>query len=612
MPIRQLDPQLISQIAAGEVVERPASVVKELVENSLDAGARHIQIEIEQGGQRLIRVRDDGCGIPETELSLALARHATSKIGSLADLERVTSLGFRGEALPSIASVSRLIITSRHEQSEHGFSVQGDGSDSLQSPRPAAHPIGTTVEVHDLFHAIPARRKFLKAERTEFRHIELLIKRLALSSPEVHFELHHNGHKSLSVLPAEDEGGLDRRVASICGDDFLKQSLQLQHEAAGLRLQGWIAQPGFSRSQADLQYFYVNGRQVKDKLVQSALRRAYQDVLHHQRYPAYVLSLSIDPALVDVNAHPAKHEVRFRDSRLVFDFLFHAVHRTIADERPTEQARGHQVQLNNEFDSGRVPQSQRQGPLQLNVSAPEGLRAVPGSGTSYESRKPESLHLGNDEHATVAESSDQEPGHTMGVALGQLHGIYILAQNPGGLILVDMHAAHERVLYERMRKDFLAGEVPCQPLLVPISIPVSEQEADLADEQGDVLQRLGMEIRRSGPQSVQIRSVPVWLSRNVDMETLTRDLLSDMASHASVMADHEPPAERLKEAMESVLGNMACKAAIKANRRLTLDEMNALLRDMEHTERSGMCNHGRPTWVKLEISELDRLFMRGQ
>ncbi len=611
MPIRQLDPQLISQIAAGEVVERPASVVKELVENCLDAGATHIQVEIEQGGVQLIRIRDNGRGIPQAELALALARHATSKISSLDDLERVSSLGFRGEALPSIASVSRLTLISRSKDADKAYTVSGDGSDQRDTPRPAAHPVGTTVEVSDLFHAIPARRKFLKAERTEFRHIEQLCKRLALSRPDVTLELKHNGSQIFRVLAAEDQAGQQQRVASICGKGFIEHALKLEHEAAGMRMTGWLAQPSFSRSQADLQFFYVNGRLIRDKLVQSALRRAYHDVLHNQRYPAYVLSLEMDPAQVDVNAHPAKHEVRFRDSRLVFDFLFHSVHRAIADERPDDAAHAHRVTLvppiGHVNDSNSQP---RQSPLQLRVSEMEAGQP----NRSYSLNTGDGLSSAVNSAGAVRESSrqSQEEIPAMGFALGQLHGIYILAQNADGLILVDMHAAHERIVYEGLKEKLDSGQVPSQPLLVPVTLRLSEAEADLAERHAEVLLKMGLEIRRSGPDSVMLRSIPVLLSSQIDVEQLLRDVLSDIDAQNDLIDTADDSSDRVQHAIEHVLGTVACRGAIKANRQLTLPEMNALLRDMEHTERAGMCNHGRPTWVKLELSELDRLFLRGQ
>ncbi len=611
MPIRQLEPQLISQIAAGEVVERPASVVKELVENSLDAGARHILLEVEQGGLRLIRVRDDGFGIAREELPLALARHATSKISSLDDLEKVASLGFRGEALPSIAAVARLSLTSRTAGAEQGYSVRGDGSDWQDTPRPAAHPPGTTVEVRDLFHAIPARRKFLKTERTEFRHIEQLFRRLALSRPDVGFELRHNGSQILQAGAASDELEQTQRVARLCSTGFIEHALSLDHEAAGMRLHGWIAQPSFSRSQADLQFFYVNGRQVRDKLVQSALRRAYHDVLHNQRFPAYVLFLELDPAQVDVNAHPAKQEVRFRDSRLVFDFLFHAVHRAIADERPADAGDAHRVTLlppgvQPRSDDHRQPQ---QNALHLRVSEVQPV---------YEVAKqpvPDPAVLSS---TAVSPERDQRPAAEMesasalGYALGQLHGIYILAQNAEGLVLVDMHAAHERIIYEGLKNRLEAGRVPNQPLLVPVSLRLSESEADLAERHAEMLLRMGMEISRSGPEAIVIRSIPVLLPSQINVEQLIQDVLSDLAEHEDDANNEDTGSARLRHAMEHVLATVACRGAIKAHRQLTLPEMNALLRDMEHTERAGMCNHGRPTWVKLELGELDRLFLRGQ
>lgn len=621
MPIRQLEAQLISQIAAGEVVERPASVVKELVENSLDAGATQVQLEVEQGGLRLIRVRDNGSGIPKDELALALARHATSKIASLDDLEKVSSLGFRGEALPSIAAVSRLTLTSRTAVEDQGYSIKGDGSDRRESPRPAAHPVGTTVEVRDLFHAIPARRKFLKTERTEFRHIEQLFRRLALSRPDASFELRHNGSQSLQVNAGQGDidnlpGASLQRVKTVCGGAFTEYALELVHEAAGLRLHGWIAQPGFSRSQADLQFFYVNGRLVRDKLVQSAIRRAYHDVLHNQRFPAYVLFLELDPAQVDVNAHPAKHEVRFRDSRLVFDFLFHAVHHAIADERPRESGDAHRVTLVPPAAEESARQDPVQSPLQLRVGDMQ-----PNTGAGYVQPEGETLrHYAESTQSVgaIAESSPRSQtespaqDYPLGQALGQLHGIYILAQNADGLVLVDMHAAHERIVYEGLKQKMEAGQVPSQPLLVPVSLKVSSAEAELADQNADVLNRMGVEISRSGPDSIVVRSIPVLLSAQVDVQKLIRDVLSDLVGYEVTGNDAATASDRIRHALEHVLGTMACRGAIKAHRQLTIPEMNALLRDMENTERAGQCNHGRPTWVKLQLSELDRLFLRGQ
>ncbi len=452
--ILQLPPQLISQIAAGEVVERPASVVKELVENSLDAGATHIEVELEQGGLRLIRVRDDGSGIASTELPLALARHATSKIASLDDLERVATLGFRGEALPSIAAVAQLSLTSRARGAGQALQVSGDGGDMLVEPRPAAHAPGTTVEVRELFQAIPARRKFLKSEATEYRHAQQLLVRIALARFDVAFSLRHNGRETLRLTQAADQRARERRLAELCSDEFLQHALQLEHAAAGLRISGWVAQPAFSRSQSDLQFFYVNGRMVRDRLLQSAVKRAYHDVLHYSRFPAYVLYLELDPAQVDVNAHPTKLEVRFRESRLVHDFLFHAVQRALAGV--AGEVAAHQVSL---------------------VAG----AAAPARGAPYAASTQTGLRLALAEPAAMFSPSSQltpEPGGLppLGVALAQLRDIYILAQNAAGLVLVDMHAGHERVLYELLKQQRAAGPVPSQPLLLPLTFNVSEAE----------------------------------------------------------------------------------------------------------------------------------------
>lgn len=593
MPIQVLPAQLVSQIAAGEVVERPASVIKELLENSLDAGASRIDIDLEEGGLRLMRVRDNGQGISESELPLALARHATSKIGSQTDLDGIVSLGFRGEALPSIAAVSRLTLSSRlHDEAASAWIVSGDGGDDLATPKPVAHAPGTTVEVRDLFHAIPARRKFLRTERTELRHIEQVVRRIALSRPEVEIRLTHNGRPLLSLLP--DASG-ERRVTDLCGAGFMAQALPVNHEAAGMGLSGWLAQPGFSRSQPDLQYFYVNGRMVRDKLLQSALRRAYADVLHNQRHPAFVLFLQLDPRQVDVNAHPSKHELRFRESRLVYDFVFHAVRAAIADERPQETAAQHRVELEPVLGQ---PSVQPRFPERGYTTADQSSLGL----AMAESTAPD-FARGSEISTVTAASAGIPP---LGLAVAQLHDIYILAQNAEGLVLVDMHAAHERILYERLKQAQHSGPVATQPLLLPVTLQVSEQEATLVEEHGAELCETGLLLERSGPQTVVLRGLPALLGREVDAERLVRDAMADL------QAQDGRPGDGLRELQDALLGNMACKSAIKAGRRLTPDEMNRLLRDMEHTERAGMCNHGRPTWVQLELNALDRLFMRGQ
>jgi DNA mismatch repair protein MutL len=585
VPIRVLSEQLISQIAAGEVVERPASVVKELVENSLDAGADAIDVEIEQGGLRLIRVRDTGVGISRTELALALARHATSKISSLDELEAVRSMGFRGEALPSIASVSRLSLTSLARGENSAWNLQGNTCE----PRPAAHAPGTTIEVRDLFYNVPARRKFLRTERTEFSHISQVFQRLALSRFKVAFRLLHDGREVWSLPAAHSPAERVKRLAQLCGDAFAANLQAIEVEKAGLALRGWVALPAFSRSQADLQHFYVNGRTVRDKLVNHALRQAYADVLHGSRFPAFVLYLEMDPRHVDVNAHPTKHEVRFRESRLVHDFLFRSVHASLADARPdTGQHRvGATVPV-----PAVTPQPQMPTQAGLGFAVAEHPMPAYAAASNDRSRR----------QMLPAQGQDSEVP-PLGYALAQLHGVFILAQNKDGLVLVDMHAAHERVVYEAMKRDLENGGVRCQPLLVPLTLAVSPAQADLAEQQAQTLAGMGLELDRSGPQSLRVRGIPALL-QGEDVAQLVNDVLSDIDSHGS--------ASRLQEIQDQVLGNMACRNAVRANRRLTVDEMNRLLRDMERTERAGVCNHGRPTWVQVDLPELDRLFLRGR
>lgn len=586
--IQTLPSRLINQIAAGEVVERPASVVKELLENSLDAGAREIVVEVEQGGMRLMRVRDDGCGIHKDDLALALARHATSKIRTLEDLERVQSMGFRGEALPSISSVARLVLTSRTAQDDRGWRVAGDGCELSAAPQPAAHPPGTTVEVRDLFFNTPARRKFLRTERTELEHLEEVVKRIALARFEAGITLRHNERTLYTLRPAHDAAEQTRRVAALCGAEFIEHALRVEGVATGLTLSGWIARPVFSRSQPDLQLFYVNGRMVRDKAVSHAVRQAYQDVLYHGRHPAFVLYLTLAPEQVDVNAHPAKHEVRFRESRLIHDFVFRTLHEALA--RPHGGAES--------------------GPVHAAAPAPPSVQAL--SERAFQRPMPfqvreqmavyESLHAApaRGGETAVVQAGEVPP---LGYALAQLQGIYILAENAHGLVLVDMHAAHERITYERM-KTALAGEgVRAQPLLVPVTLAVSEREAALVEEHGAWFSTLGFELSRAGPETVVVRQVPALL-RDADSAALVRDVLSDVLEHGV--------SARIGDETQRVLSALACHGAVRANRRLTPAEMNALLRDMECTERSAQCNHGRPTWVQLSIGELDKLFMRGR
>ncbi len=606
--IRPLPAELINQIAAGEVIERPASVVKELAENSLDAGAGRIDIDIEQGGIRLIRVRDDGAGIAPEELALALAPHATSKIASFDDLARVASFGFRGEALASIASVSRASITSRRTGAAHAMRI-GPGPDA--APQPAAHPAGTTVEVRDLFHAVPARRKFLRSERTEFGHIDELVRGLALVRPDVEFRLTHNG-KPVRVLKAAGDAAMQLvRVGELLGDAFAAHCLRIEQAAAGLRLAGWVGLPTASRAQPDQQYFHVNGRLVRDRSVAHAVRQAYADVLFHGRHPAFVLFLELDPAAVDVNVHPAKREVRFRDMRLVHDFLFHALHDVVAQTRAGETGSG---SLSGETGSGSLSRTgfalpgvirreSEPDPVSAPVSAPWqfglAVREAPAD--------PYAVLAGRSGAAVPEPAPGPQTGSgeapPLGYALAQLAGIYILAENANGLVLVDMHAAHERVTYEKMKAACDANEVRSQRLLVPEAIAVSDREAGAAEEYADLLAECGFELDRSGPRQVTARRIPALLD-GADAAQLARDVLAELAEHGG--------SRRLAELQNELLATMACHGAVRAHRRLTLPEMNALLRQMEATERSGQCNHGRPTWTQLSVAELDKLFLRGR
>ena len=608
--INRLSPRLANQIAAGEVVERPASVLKELLENSLDAGARRVDVEVEQGGKKLLRVRDDGGGIHKDDLALALSRHATSKISRPEDLAAIDSLGFRGEALASIGSVSRLELSSRTAEtdSETGWTVRAEGQQMETSLEPCQHGVGATVEVRDLFFNTPARKKFLKTERTEFGRIDEVLKRLALSRFDVQFNLRHNQRTVHELRPAFSELDQRRRIGLVCGPAFLENSVEVDQRAAGLRLWGWISLPAFSRSQADLQYFYVNGRIVRDKIVSHAIRQAYQDVLYHGRHPAYVLFLELDPAAVDVNVHPTKHEVRFRDSRLVHDFLFRSLHRELADikpEVPGSNQLSDQVppetsrEASERGDSEPWAQTAAQAALPLRDAAP--VREAGGEYRFPTQAPPASPAVTPEQYAKLFGGGEEAP--PLGYALAQLHGVYILAQNRDGLIIVDMHAAHERITYERMKQALEKESLRRQNLLVPLSLAVSEAEADCAETHRESLLALGLELERVAAESVVVRQVPALL-KDGDIEQLVRDVLSDLLEFGS--------SDRLENRRNELLSTMACHGSVRANRRLGIDEMNALLRDMEATERSGQCNHGRPTWVWQSMDELDKLFLRGR
>jgi len=580
MPIRQLPPALINQIAAGEVVERPSSVIKELMENSLDAGATVVDVQIAEGGIRHIQISDNGHGIPKDELSLAIASHATSKISELEDLEAIHTLGFRGEALASIASVSRFSITSRHQAADHAWILNGD-----ESPAPAKLQQGTRIEVRDLFFNVPARRKFLRTEKTEYSHVDQVFRRIALSQPSTAFTFSHNGKSIYQLPPANDETGLLKRVGTLFGKEFTSNSISVDEEAAGLALRGWVAQPTYSRSQVDQQYFYINGRMIRDKLVVHAIRQAYADVLFHGRHPAFMLYLTLDPSRVDVNAHPAKHEVRFRDGRVVHDFLFKTLHGvlsgTTAGEQPSVKADG----LLGITSTYSPPRSQSSLNIREAVQTYQTLYGEPSSAP------------------TVSDSSKNEDIPPLGYALAQLMGVYILAQNTEGLIIVDMHAAHERITYERLKQQYEQDGVRSQPLLVPERIAVSTKDIALFEENQDLFESLGLRLDVSGPESLLLREAPALLHAE-NLPQLVRQVLDDCHTAGS--------SNKIHEALNELLSSMACYGSVRANRQLAVPEMNALLRDMEATERSGQCNHGRPTWVQIDMNDLDKLFDRGR
>jgi len=635
--IEVLSPRLANQIAAGEVVERPANVVKELVENSLDAGATRVEVDVEQGGVKLIRIRDNGFGIDRDDLPLSLSRHATSKIKALDDLEAVNSLGFRGEALASIASVSRLILSSREQDAEQAWQVTAEGRDMATDVKPCAHPVGTTVEMRDLFFNTPARRKFLRTEKTEFNHLEEVVKRMALSRYDVAFQLRHNQKVVHSLRPCISQFDQEKRVATLLNADFMKQAVHIDMEGAGLKLWGWVGLPTFSRSQADMQYFFVNGRIVRDKLVAHAIRQAYQDVLYHGRHSAFVLYLEVDPSLVDVNVHPTKHEVRFRDGRLVHDFLFRTLHKALGEVRPdsgpnaraeTEAALQQQVQVTGIQAGEFTGQSnialshgggaEGMGAHQSGANPPwhqsNGFQSPPSANQVQEQMSAyQSLHAAPVSSVptptTIAQtqaamnSADHQTVPPLGYAIAQLHGIYILSQNEVGLVIVDMHAAHERITYERLKLAYDEQGIPSQPLLVPETINVSQEQADIAEQHGEDMTKLGFTLERLGPESLVIRQMPILL-RNANSEALVVKVLEDFRVAGS--------SRHMTEFRNEVLSSMACHGSVRANRQLTIPEMNGLLRDMEQTERSGQCNHGRPTWTQLSMSELDKLFLRGR
>jgi len=584
MPIRLLSATLIDQIAAGEVIERPASIVKELVENALDAGARRIDIDIEKGGLALVRVRDDGAGIAAAELPLAVQRHATSKIATLEDLESVASLGFRGEALPSMGSVARLRICSRTATEEAATELKVEGG-MAGVAHPAAHPPGTTVEVRDLFYNVPARRKFVRTEPTEFGHINRTLERLALAAPAVAFRTRHNGRTVLDLPAAHDASGRDARVARILGAEFLSRCLPVAQQGM-VQLSGWLGLPTAARANADGQFWFVNGRPVRDRLLSNAARLGYRDVLYQGRYPCYVLDLRLDPRLVDVNAHPAKLELRFRDSRAVHDYVFRAVERALA---ATSAGAAPPAAV---WAGEAAEPPLRTQHFRFEPSTPAATWARSGFGVA------EALRVAE---PAPSVAHDERP---LGNAIAQLHGLFVLAQNRAGLVVVDMHAAHERVLYESFKAQHAAAGTPAaQRLLEPLAVAAAEHEIDTLLAAGEDFARLGFELERLAPGQLAVRAVPAMLA-TADLPALLRDVLDDL--------DRDRGTHHLDGAAHRVLGTLACRSAIHAHRRLTLAEMDALLRQMEATERSAQCNHGRPTWTQLSLAELDRLFLRGR
>lgn len=606
--IRQLDDRLINQIAAGEVVERPASLLKELIENSVDAGAKRITIHAERGGIKLTRVTDDGQGIRESELKLALSRHATSKLREFDDLFSVSTLGFRGEALPSIAAVSRLSVTSVHDQSDSAYLVECHGGGEISEPRPAAQMKGTEVEVSDLFFNTPARRKFLKTEKTELKHLEEVARRMALSRPEIAMELFHNGKEILRVPSARTASDREKRISAICGKAFADKSVFIADQTESISIEGWIGLPAFSRSQRDMQYFFVNGRPVRDNLIGHAIRRAYSDVLHQGRHPAFVLYLQIDPRMVDVNVHPAKTEVRFRETRGVHDYIYRTLHRAIADLTPEQS----NVELPG--PGGNLSSGQTSAPLRGNFDIPGGYGSrqsqrnirmlVEEQVNAYRRFSSAGDELaGEDPIAHSERETESEQVPPMGFAIAQLKGIYILAENTEGLIMVDMHAAHERIMYESLKLQSLDKDLGSQPLLVPLSLVVSESENRAAMEHLDLFRQYGFDIDQIGDEQLVIRAVPALLSKS-NMEDLVRDVLADLVEFGT--------SDRIQDAEHEILSSMACHGSVRANRKLTIEEMNALLRQIENVERSGQCNHGRPTWMSVSLNEIDKWFMRGR
>ena len=595
--IQVLPPRLSNQIAAGEVIERPASVVKELLENSLDAGADHIEIDIEKGGLELIRIRDNGCGICKEDLSLALSRHATSKITQLEDLENIVTLGFRGEALASISSVARLTLKSAVDNQQSGWSIRAEGSEATVESMPTAHPCGTTIEVRDLFFNVPARRKFLRTEKAEFDHIVETVKRMALSHFQVGFVLRHNQRVVCHFRSAQSEDERKNRVAEICGKSFIEQSLNVDTENGEMRLTGWVSAPTFSRSQMDLQYFFLNGRMIRDKLITHAVRQAYRDVLFHDRHPIYVLYLEIPSPAVDVNVHPTKQEVRFRESKAVHDFIAYSVGQTIAKAFPAEQT------MQSNTISTFMPYREKEMSTQIPLQVQEQMMSY---GLLHRSDySPPTQPTVTEPSIPVAEeqSISEATHYPLGFAIGQLHETYLLAQNDKGLVLVDMHAAHERITYERLKQMMEQDQLQLQTLLLPIHLNLNETEMRAVETFLETIKELGIDVDFSGPETITIRQVPSLLM-DANIAELVCDVIADLIEYGETT--------RVQDHFNDLLATMACHGSVRAHRKLMLPEMNALLREMESTDRINQCNHGRPTWIQLSMIELDKLFKRGQ
>jgi DNA mismatch repair protein MutL len=609
--IRLLPDLLINQIAAGEVIERPASALKELMENSLDAGATEVVVQLEAGGVKLLRVKDNGRGIAAAQLSLALMRHATSKIASLDDLQRVASMGFRGEALASMAAVAQVAVISRNAEAEHAWKIESvDGTQSEATP--AAHALGTSVEMRELYFNTPARRKFLKTESTEFAYCEETFKRIALSRPDVAFSLQHNARMVWQLpatnLPApgdtenERAAALQQRITAILGKEFAQNAVQIERQAAGLHLYGTVTQPAYSKATRDSQYFFLNGRFIRDKVMAHAIRQAYQDILHHQRHPAFVLFLDMPPELVDVNVHPAKSEVRFRESQAMHQFIFHTLQQALSGPISTMHAQSaepstYATALNSSTWPSTGQGTGMQQPMPLHTVA-QSLAFYDTMFNSQENAEAKEMEADYD---TLPASASGIP--PLGFALAQLAGIYILAQNEQGMVVVDMHAAHERIVYEKLKIALDGQQIPNQPLLIPVTFNAEALDVATAEEEQAALQTLGFDIAPLSPTTLAVRAMPAMLKQS-HAEAAARDVLNELREYGASRA--------LTERRNELLGTLACHSAVRANQALTLTEMNHILREMENTERSGQCNHGRPTWFQMSIADLDKMFMRGK